>query len=297
MTMVCEYCNNSFANKTSLYIHQRKAKYCLEHRGKELEKFECQECHKKFTEKRYLEKHDEKCNKTKYITILEEQLRKKDAEIVTLNSVNTAITKKLIQATQQNIDNQIISTKYEEQIERLEKQIKDLQNSLKDVAVQGVKKSTTTNILKLQPLTKEWLDAQALLLTNGHLSQGAAGLAQFAVDNSFKDRVVCTDVNRKSLRYKADDGKVSKDPKGKKLSKMFFESIKSKADDILPNMMEKIKQELDDVGEEPEVLDAVMSKMTELINVEKGIKQITKGQEHELKEEFTRQLCELLPNP
>lgn len=93
-------------------------------------------------------------------------------------------------------------TKYEEQIERLEKQISDLQNSLKDVDVQGVKKSTTTNILKLQPLTKEWLDAQALLLTDDHLSQGVAGLAQFATDNSFKNRVVCTDANRKSLKYK-----------------------------------------------------------------------------------------------
>jgi hypothetical protein len=243
----------------------------------------CDICSKNFSEKRQLQVHKKKCNLLNYVLTIEEKLQKKDA-------LNLDLTKKLIQATQQIRD-------HETTIEKLEKQISDLQNSLKDVAVQGVKKSTTTNILKLQPLTKEWLDAQALLLTNGHLSQGAAGLAQFAVDNSFKDRVVCTDVNRKSLRYKEDNGKVSKDPKGKKLSKMFFESIKSKADGIIPEMVEKIKQELDDTGGEPEMLEAVMGKMTELINVEKGIKQITKGQEHELKEDFTRQLCELLPNP
>lgn len=288
MPYICEFCSSTFSSRTGLCNHKRSARYCLQNRGKEIPIFTCQNCQKEFTGKRCLDSHIEKC--PKYISSLQEQLCKKDSEIATLNSVNTTITRKLIQVTQQNQD-------YEKTIQTQKEQISDLQNSLKDVAVQGVKKSTTTNILKLQPLTKEWLDAQALLLTNGHLSQGVAGLAQFAADNSFKDRVVCTDVNRKSLRYKEGDGKVSKDPKGKKLSKMFFESIKSKTDDILPNMMEKIKDELDYAGEEQEVLEAVMSKMTELINVEKGIKQITKGQEHELKEEFTKQLCELLPNP
>jgi putative methionine-R-sulfoxide reductase with GAF domain len=223
-----------------------------------------------------MEKHQEKCG-------ILEKLRKKE-------NAYQELTKKLIEYAQQNRDNQ-------KTIENLQKQISDLQSKLENIAIQGVKKSTTTNILKLEPMTKDWLDTQALLLTDSHFSKGVAGLAQFAVNNSFKDRVVCTDANRKSLRYKEEDGKISKDPKGKKLSKMFFESIQSKADDMLPAMIEKIKQELDDAGEEPSVFDAIMGKITELINVEKGIKQISKGEEHDLKEEFTRELCELLPNP
>lgn len=277
MSFKCEFCSGIFSAKSSLTLHQKRAKYCLSNRGIEKEiKYTCDMCDKKFNEKRYMEKHREKCN-------LPEQLRKKDTMILDL-------TKNLIKATQQNKD-------YESTLEKLEKQISELQSKLENIAIQGVKKSTTTNILKLQPLTKEWLDAQAMLLTDNHLSQGMIGLAQFAADNSFKDRVVCTDANRKSLKYKEGDGKVSKDPKGKKLSKMFFESIKSKADNILPEMIEKIKQELDDAGEEPSVFDIISGKMTELINVEKGIKQISKGQETQLKEEFTKQLCELLPNP
>lgn len=283
MSYRCEFCDSKFTKKCNLLYHQRTAKYCLANRGITNNQNTCEICNKNFSEKRQLQIHMEKCSSIKRALEMEEQLRKKDA-------LNLNLTKKLIEAIQQNKD-------YETTIEKLEKQISDLQSKLENIAIQGVKKSTTTNILKLQPLTKDWLDAQALLLTDDHLSQGITGLAQFAADNSFKDRVICTDMNRKSLRYKEGDGKVSKDPKGKKLSKMFFESIKSKADNILPDMIEKIKQELDDAGEEPSVFDAIAGKMTELINVEKGIKQISKGQETQLKEEFTKQLCELLPNP
>lgn len=277
MSFKCEFCSSTFTAKCSLTQHLKKAKYCLVQRGIDHKtSYSCDLCDRKFYEKRYMEKHQEKCG-------ILEKLRKKE-------NAYQELTKKLIEYAQQNRDNQ-------KTIENLQKQISDLQSKLENIAIQGVKKSTTTNILKLEPMTKDWLDTQALLLTDSHFSKGVAGLAQFAANNSFKDRVVCTDSNRKSLRYKEEDGKISKDPKGKKLSKMFFESIQSKADDMLPAMIEKIKQELDDAGEEPSVFDAIMGKITELINVEKGIKQISKGEEHDLKEEFTRELCELLPNP
>jgi phage shock protein A len=49
-------------------------------------------------------------------------------------------------------------------IQDQQKQISELQTQLKDIAVQGVRKSTTTNILKLESLTDEWLSKQAALL-------------------------------------------------------------------------------------------------------------------------------------
>jgi len=271
-------------NKAGLIAHQRNAKYCLENRGEKRVTFDCDDCEKSFSEKRYLEKHKAKCNSEKKLKNLEEQLLKN-------KNLVEKLTKKLVVYTQKSRCDAIT-------IEKLEQQVATLQARLENIAVQGVKKSTTTNnILSLQPLTKEWLQSQAMLLTDDHLAQGVAGLAQFAADNSFKNRVVCTDANRKSLRFKEQDGTVSKDPKGKKLSKMFFESIKSQADDMIPDMIENIKQELDDVGEDPSVFEMILGKMNDLINVEKGIKQISKGQEHQMKEEFTRELCALLPNP
>lgn len=273
MSFLCEFCNHTFSAKYTLVVHQKKAKYCLKMRGIKYDNnFSCNMCDKKFIEKRQLLKHKEKCNLPQTVSSLKQELS----------------------------DVLIQNKEYKILIAKLEKQISDLQNNLKDVAIQGVKKSTTTthNTINLQPLTKEWLATQALLLTEEHLSQGVSGLAQFAVDNSFKDRVVCTDINRKSLKFKENDGKFSKDPRGKKLSKMFFESIETKAENIIPSMIEKIKEEMNDACEETgDVFESVCNKMDEIIKVKKGIKHITKGQEHELKEEFTRQLCELLPNP
>lgn len=286
MSYTCEFCGNNFTKNCSLLYHQRTAKYCLTNRGMTNEKNTCEICNKNFSEKRQLQVHKEKCNMSNYILTLEEKLCKKDTIIEDL-------TKKLIESKQQN-------RHYETTIEKLEKQIFQLQSKLENIAIQGVKKSTTTNnnTINLQPLTKEWLESQALLLTEEHLSQGILGLAQFAADNSFKNRLVCTDMARKSLKYKENDGKVSKDPRGKKISKMFFASIEAKAENIIPTMIERIKEEMDDVcGEDGDIFESVCNKMDEIIKVKKGIKHITKGQEHELKEEFTKQLCQLLPNP
>jgi hypothetical protein len=280
MQFICEFCENTFTTKNGLSNHQRKARYCLVNRGKNVPKYTCEGCGKEFTEKRYLDTHEEKCYGFPYVTDIRNKL--------------LIAEKTIIKLTQQNQD-------YKKAIKIQQEQISDLQNKLENVAIQGVKKSTTTthNTINLQPLTKEWMDAKALLLTEEHLSNGAVGLAQFAVDNSFKDRVVCTDITRKSLKYKENDGKVSKDPRGKKLSKMFFESIEAKAENIIPTMIERIKEEMDDAAYEDteNTFESVCNKMDEIIKVKKGIKHITKGQEHELKEEFTRQLCELLPNP
>jgi len=281
MSYKCEFCGNNFTFKKTLLNHQRSAKYCLEKRGIQKLSNVCENCGKNFSEKRYLLIHEEKCIKKSQdvISTLKSQLEEKNLIIIDLKARLEC---------------------YERTIKDLHEQVKCFSQNMKDVAIQGVKKSTTTtnNTINLQPLTKEWMDKQALLLTEEHLLQGVSGLAQFAVDNSFKDRVVCTDITRKSLKYKENDGKVSKDPRGKKLSKMFFESIEAKAEDIIPTMIERIKEEMDDVCEESGgVFESVCIKMDEIIKVKKGIKHITKGQEHELKEEFTKQLCELLPNP
>jgi len=287
MPFACDFCNNTFSAKSSLILHQKRAKYCLEKRGIDpVISHVCEICQKKFHEKRYLVKHQEKCNLDKQFLFLKTKETIAQKRIEKQHNI-------IVRLLQQNKDNKLI-------ISKLENQIFDLQNKLENVAIQGVKKPTTTtnNTVNLQPLTKEWLATQALLLTEEHILQGAAGLAQFAVDNSFRNRVVCTDINRKSLKYKENDGKFSKDPRGKKLSKMFFESIETKAENIIPTMIERIKNEMDGASEETgNVFESVCDKMDEIIKVKKGIKTITKGQEHELKEEFTRQLCELLPNP
>ena len=88
---------------------------------------------------------------------------------------------------------------------------------------------------------------------------------------------------------------MSKDPKGKKLAIKFFSSIKD-CDEIINSVRDQILSELN-----PEVSDIerqyIFDRMNEIIKVEKGVKKISEGEEHELKEVFVAKLCEFLPNP
>lgn len=274
MSFICDFCNSNFSAKCSLNLHLKKAKYCLEKRGKNhKDEYKCKICKKTFSEKRYLEKHSEKCDVE---SIIEKNKTQKDQIILLKTRLED----------------------YEKIIQEQKDQIHHLQNKLENIAIQGVKKATNTtnNILQLEPIHKDWLESQATLLTEDHFSRGIAGLAQFAIENSFKNRVICTDQSRKSLKFKDSNGDICKDPKGKKLATLFFDSIHSKAENIIPDMIEKIKSELDDAGDEI-VLENIRLKMNELISVEKGIKRVSKDHEIELREQFTTQLCELLPNP
>ena len=110
MTFKCDYCNNIFSSRGNLETHQKKALYCINKRGLVIhEKFNCDDCKKEFTEKRYLTKHLEKCNitkkyqdTTKLISIqssrildLEKQNKYKDEIITELKLQNSILVSKL----------------------------------------------------------------------------------------------------------------------------------------------------------------------------------------------------------
>lgn len=134
-------------------------------------------------------------------------------------------------------------------------------------------------------------------------------LAEFAAKHSFKDRVIPTDMSRKTLMFKDDavaeeDDMVVKDSKGKKLAKKFFKSVNVRSDLIETTR----KQILDELINRSEISDIeredIINRMNHIIQVQKGVRQISKGEElertreeHELKEEFIAKLCEVLTNP
>jgi hypothetical protein len=263
----CEFCKSTFPRKNALTQHQKTAKYCLTIQGKPIEyAFECPTCKKKMKEKRQLDTHQEKCSLNKKVQKLERTILMKDKKIA-------------VQVQQIQDKNETINS--------LQKQISELQDKLKDVAVQGVKKSTTTNILKLQPLTKEWLDANAKNLTLEHIQRGAIGYAEFASENSFKDRVKCVDASRQILQYKEEDS-VIRDKKGKRLAKKFFESIQSQNKELITDAMTRIRDEMD--GKSNEEIDPLLAKMEEFADM----KTIDLVKNEEMKLEFVKELCDLL---
>lgn len=271
MSNTCQFCNNSFNSKTSLYSHQRRTKYCLEKQGVIPQKFECTICDKTFYQKRYLLSHLEKCN----------------SEIVIGNY------KKIIGEQKETISNITEREKLLRiQIEKYESIIQDLTNKLENVAIKGATKPTNTNIIKLECLTRTHMEDCAKLITDNDILN-YDNLAKFAVENSFKNRVVTTDLSRKTLTYKNENGKITKDPKGKKLAVMFFSSIKD-CDSMIDRVKNIILSELTDKTSDRE-REYIFNRMNEIIKVYKGVKKISEGEEHTLKEEFIDKLCKFLP--
>jgi hypothetical protein len=269
MSFECNFCAHLFTTKQSLIYHQRTAKYCLKLQGSQVNyTFECSMCGKKMLEKRQLEKHQEKCG-------VVGKIKNQEKIIVKIKQANILLKQANILLKQQ--------------VDAQTKQISDLQDKLKEVAVKGATKPTTstTNILNLQPLTKEWLEHNAKNLTIEHIQRGAIGYAEFACENSFKDRVKCVDASRQILQYKEEDA-VIRDKKGKKLAKKFFESIQSQNEELIRDAMDKIQEEME--GKTNDEKDHLIAKMDEFVDM-KG-RDLVKNTC--VREEFVRELCDLL---
>ena len=207
----CEYCKNVFQYRRNLIKHQTTAKYCLELQKKSAKLYTC-EC----------DENGFVCNREKCIYNENQILKIK----------NTALEK----------TNQI----QQDQIFQLRNQISELQNKLENIALQGVKKKSITNNnnIVLQPLTTEWLNTQATLLSRNDIEKGLVGYAEFAKNHSFKDRIKCSDFSRKKLEFIEEDGTLIKDNKGNRVAKLFFQSTQNEEiitkirDDILNQVAE-----------------------------------------------------------
>ena len=267
MEFMCNFCNNKFSSNISLKHHQKHTIYCLQKQGKNIDTYNCQNCQKNFQHKKSLIIHLEKCN----------------------SKNETKTQENIIQELQNTLEREKLLKR---QIEKYESIIQDLTNKLENVAIKGATKPTNTNIIKLECLTRTHMEDCAKLITDNDILN-YDNLAKFAVENSFKNRVVTTDLSRKTLTYKNENGKITKDPKGKKLAVMFFSSIKD-CDSMIDRVKNIILSELTDKTSDRE-REYIFNRMNEIIKVYKGVTKISEGEENTLKEEFIDKLCKFLP--
>lgn len=275
MKYSCPFCSAQFTTKSNMNKHQQTAKYCLSAQQKDANPdLSCPLCQKVLSRLERLQSHMKICEQKRsgdVISQLKETIAKLTQKVEDLEKVN----------------------------ESQEKQIGVLMEHIRSLADKGMSKSTTTNILKLKgALTEQILQENLPNLTKAHIQQGVTGLAQYAAEYPFKGRVICTDLSRKNLKFMKENGTIVKDPRGKKLSQMFFASIKTKAEDIIPEIRTEIEEELNRIGKNDDgCIENICEQMHNIINIQKGIIKLSEGQEHEIKEDFMRQMCELLPNP
>jgi len=268
--MKCEYCNHLFLTKQILNNHQKNAKYCLKLRGDKKASFICDICDKDYTEKRIFEKHIEKCG-----------LIFKNKELV----LQVA---KLSQAL-------ALSEQYaQEQIEGYKKIISDLHQHIKSIAVAGVNKSTTTNILKLPRLTGAHLEDKSQYLTQEHVNRGLAGYVDMAFTHSLNGMAICSDPSRKKFKFVDEDGKIVYDAKGMTLAKLFFDSIQSKSEPFIRYARETIMEQMQDMNAKD--INYLNVKMMELVNIEAGMNDISSSKGIELRRDFANKLCTMMAN-
>ena len=247
--MNCDFCKKTFANNSSLNVHQTSAKYCLKIQGKIKEEnktsnFECSFCKKIFKLKHHLTQHLLSC-KNKHTEIKKnskEQIKELKEQLIRTNII--------IEKHEQQ------ESYYKEQIQKQENQIKDLQDRLERMGTKAIEKptyttnNTTNNNTKITLVPFE-LNQQYVsnIITSKfndeHILEGMHGLAKFVKDKiiTLEDGPLvykCFDNARQIFKYKDKDGNVIKDPKALKLIEMIQPVLKEQTTTLWDFFSDKI---------------------------------------------------------
>ena len=265
--MECEYCHNIFSTKSILNSHQKTAKYCLSIRNQSnVDEIKCKGCGKTFSRMSSLDRHTENCTIINHTATLEKKYNIIQKELEYKNNY----------------------------IEKLEQTIKELQDKLENIAISAVSRPTTSttnkNIIQnnyiqnLQPITDEVFTENIPNLTIEHIMKGPIGYAEYALEFTFKNRVVCVDYARRKVKFKDKDGNIITDPEMTNLGTKFFESICEKNIKLI---LEYQKEFLEKYGGS-EFDSEEISKMLEYML---GVKNAAKGDKTEFHNDFVKEIC------
>jgi hypothetical protein len=228
--MECEFCKNKFTTKTSLNSHQKTAKYCLDIRKTKSEiSYNCNKCGKTFNRECNRNRHLDICNTNNSLYDLQKNL----------TECKTILGEK---------ENYIIELK--SQIQKYEKQIRELQDKLENLAKTAINRPTTTNttnsntnnILNLAPLDMDVLTEKFKTvinekMTEEHLLEGQEGLAKLLAScfthEDGRKLIICSDTSRGVWKSLDKDGNIIKDMKANKIAKKIEPIAISKADIII----------------------------------------------------------------
>lgn len=271
--MDCKYCEHSFKTKSIMKHHQKTAKYCLEiqqkcgHKVKYI--YKCDYCQKNLSQKIDLDRHYLSCG-----------IRK---ETLIQNKFECQITDLKTQLT-------TLEFQLNEQRQRYEKQIKELQDKLENVAIKAVQRPTTSNktqinnyIQNMKPVTEEHLINNVQHLTIEHIKKGPEGYAEYALEYPLKDRMLCSDYSRRKVKFKDKDGNIITDPEMTTLARKFFNSIKEKNKELICKSANELKEKLGD--------DNIMDTVVKLFDYKSDIEKGSDGEKTEFHHDFVKQVC------
>jgi hypothetical protein len=229
----CSYCQKEFKTQHTLLSHVKRSKKCILSRGEIVEsKYNCEFCDYIGMIKNDLIKHKEICKTQKIVRTFQNKILELENYIKELKQKNE------ISPNIKNLERDNIIL--ENQILQLHQQLKDKDNTIKELAQSAIQKYTnttnttnTTNIktnynITLAPITEDFINEQVQYLTIDHIKKGALGYSNYFLDYPLKDRILCTDFSRRKFKYKNEQGNIVIDPEMTNLSNLLFKSIKEK---------------------------------------------------------------------
>jgi hypothetical protein len=224
--MECEYCNQILKTASSLKQHQKTAKYCLSKQDKKLSNDHiCVACGKKFTRKSSLDDHIQICKENTLEKEIIRQYERREKEII--GQYEKKLAEKDIVIKQFQDDQR--------------KQINDLNDRIQSMAEKAIAKPSTLNqtnttnqiINNMMPITDAHLQEHIHNLNPVHVQNGASGYAKYALEYPLKDMILCTDFQRRSCKYKDENGNVVSDPEMTKITKRLFSAIKERNEELI----------------------------------------------------------------
>ena len=239
--MDCEYCGTSLKTLSSLKLHQKTAKYCLSQQNNiTIEEHSCTACSKKFNRKSSLDNHLKICKENTFENELRLKYENREKELIAFYEKDRIIEDKdrIISEQKLIIEEQktVIKELQAEYKRHIEMQNKDLTDRIQSLAEKAIAKPSTINqniINNMMPITDAHLQEHVQNLNPLHVQNGASGYAKYALEYPLKDMIVCTDFQRRSCKYKDENGNVISDPEMTKITKRLFSAIKERNEELI----------------------------------------------------------------
>lgn len=262
----------------------------------------CDFCEKRFTTKAKSIDHTKKCTAKNVV-------EKFNSERASLMEEISNLKESLSSSLQENI---VIKSKLETQVEinmflkeqigSFKQHILDKDFDQKTITLAAIARPTSVrNTIKnsivqnLLPLKEEEMKDHAAYLTLDHIKEGAEGYAKFALSRPFKDRITCTDVSRKKLAWKDEEGKILYDTEGKNLSEKFFRIMKERNETLFRELIHELGHKLSDAykRDDQEEADTIVELTDKIQTWRREAYQASKGTFTDLSADFARALCKI----
>ncbi len=299
----CENCKKTFKTKYTLNTHRKTSKKCLKLQNvnnEELLIYKCTYCEKSFGTKQNFDNHENICrNKLIYEKeqlIKEVTVLKKDNE--SLKRLKTKYSNNL---EQKNAECELLKTNIKNLQEKLDKQ----QETIEKLAAKAIDNAgpKTTNINNrnqiynsLQPLTDDYMRDQTKYLTYNNIKNGAHGIAHFASNHTFKDRIACSDKSRLNFIFKNEEDNIIKDPEGVEITKRFIEINREELLRLVNEYLNYITSELMDESTSGDMYKFWADKREEFIAIRSAVVKGNVSDNEESYKEFKKNFLSALSN-